>query len=274
MNCDTVRNRVMALPDPAGLPGPLAAHLAGCPGCEAWHRLLVRVEAAVAATAPPAGPARAKRQLVGQFREQEPAAPKPPVKTPAKAKPAKPAGTVVPAPERQSVGERLARLWPAGLVAAALLAGVLVWSSLRGKPDGPTVAALPPDPFLERVVSAKVKLDSAPDAAGRLAALDTLERTIHAEATTLSKVTPGADMEALARMYEQVVTEGMVEQARLMSDDERKAKLPAYQNRLAAAQQVATRLIDEAPPESVRPLKGIATAAEKGRIELARMIQG
>jgi len=196
------------------------------------------------------------------------------VKAPAKAKPARPLGTVVPAPERQSVGERLARLWPAGLVAAALLAGVLVWSSLHGKPDGPTVAALPPDPFLERVVTAKVKLDSAPDAAGRLAALDTLERTIHEEATTLSKVTPGADMEALARMYEQVVTEGMVEQARLMSGDERKARLPAFTDRLSKAEQVANQAIAEAPPESIRPLKGIAKAAEKGRIELARMIQG
>jgi hypothetical protein len=274
MNCDTLRNRVMALPDPATLPAPLAEHLSGCAGCEAWHRLLVRVEATVAATAPPAGSARAKRQLVAQFREPAPPAPKPATKTSAKANSARPPGTVVPAPGRQSVGERLARLWPAGLVAAALLAGVLVWSSLRGKPDGPIVAAMPPDPFLEKVVTAKVKLDSAPDAAGRLAALDVLERTIHEEATTLSKVTPGVDMDALARMYEQVVTEGMVEQARLMSDDEKKAKLPSYKNRLAEAQQVATRLIDEAPPESVRPLRGIAKAAEKGRIELARMIQG
>jgi hypothetical protein len=151
---------------------------------------------------------------------------------------------------------------------------VLVWSSLHGKPDGPTVAALPPDPFLERVVTAKVKLDSAPDAAGRLAALDTLERTIHEEATTLSKVTPGADMEALARMYAQVVTEGMVEQARLMSDDEKKAKLPSYKNRLVDAEQVANRMAAEAPPGADRPLKEIARAAEKGRIELARLIQG
>jgi hypothetical protein len=274
MNCETVRNRVMALPDPGTLPGPLAAHLSGCAACEAWHRLLVRVEATVAATAPAAGAARAKRQLVAQFREPAPAAPKPATKTPAKAKFVRPAGTVVPAPERQSVGERLARLWPAGLVAAALLAGVLVWSSLRGKPDGPIVAALPPDPFLERVVTAKVRLDSAPDAAGRLAALDVLERTIHEEATTLSKVTPGADMDALARMYEQVVTGGMVEQARLMSDDEKKAKLPSYKNRLVDAEQVANRMAAEAPPGADRPLKEIARAAEKGRIELARMIQG
>jgi len=159
-------------------------------------------------------------------------------------------------------------------VAAALLAGVLVWSSLRGKPDGPIVAAMPADPFLEKVVAAKVKLDSAPDAAGRLAALDALEQTIHAEATTLSKVTPGADMDALARMYEQVVADGMVEQARLMAADERKAKLPAYRDRLAEAEQVANRMVRDAPPGAVRPLEGIAEAAKNGRTQLARMIQG
>src|SRR5206468_3610301 len=104
--------------------------------------------------------------------------------------------------------------------------------------------------------------------------LDALEQTIHAEATTLSKVTPGADMDALARMYEQVVTEGMVEQARLMTADERKAKLPAYRDRLAEAEQVANRVVRDAPPGAIRPLEGIAEAAKNGRTQLARMIQG
>ena len=273
MNCDTVRNRMAALPDPAAPPAAWpptwpAARLAR-PGTSCWsvsrRPSPPPVRRPAQARARPAGRpvprARARRPETGGQAARE-----------GKARQAGRRGRS--SPERQSVGERLARLWPAGLVAAALLAGVLVWSSLRAKSEGPTVAALPPDPFLERVVTAKVKLDSAPDAAGRLAALDTLERTIHEEATTLSKVTPGADMEALARMYEQVVTEGMVEQARLMSGDERKAKLPAFTDRLSRAEQDANRLAAEAPPGADRSLKGIAKAAEKGRIELARMIQG
>jgi hypothetical protein len=59
-----------------------------------------------------------------------------------------------------------------------------------------------------------------------------------------------------------------------MSADERKAKLPEYQDRLAKAEQRANALAAEAPPGADRPLKDMARAAEKGRTELARLIQG
>jgi hypothetical protein len=271
MNCETARNRLMALPDPAAVPDGIAAHLDGCPACQTWHRLLTRVEEGIIATAPAVGSGRAKRQLMAQFRDVQPAAE--PVIQVRPASMSKVLAITRPASSRSTVGERLARLWPAGLVAAALLLGVLVWSSLQ-KPDSPAVAALPPDPFLEKAVAAKVKVDAAPDAVARLAALDALQQSIREEATTLSKVTPGADMDSLARMYEQVVAGGMVEQARLLSDDEKKARLPEYQNRLAIAQQEANRLAAEAPVGADRPLKDIARAAEKGRTELARLIQG
>jgi hypothetical protein len=277
MNCDTARNRLMAQPDPSAVPAPLAAHLDACPACQAWHQLLVRIDEGVIATAPVAGGSRAKRKLIAQFREAVPAAPKPVVAPAAsKSKPlARPAPTVQPAPARQSVGERLARLWPGGLVAAALLIGVLVWASLRGgKNNEPVIATLPPDPFLERVVVAKVKLDTAPEATARLAVLDALERGIHDEATTLSKVTPGAEMESLARLYERVVSDGMVEQARLLGQDEKKAKLGPFRDRLVEAEQTANRLAAEAPPGADRPLKDIASAAGRGRTELAKLMQG
>jgi hypothetical protein len=273
MNCETARNRLMALPDPSGVPGPLSTHLEACPACQTWHRLLAQVEEGIVATAPAPSSGRAKRQLVSQFREAAAA-----VKPTAKPKPAgsgsKVLPTIQPASVRSAVGERLARLWPAGLVAAALLLGVLVWSSLQKSDGRVTVAALPQDPLLEKVVAAKVKVDSAPDAAGRLAVLDSMQQAIHEEATTLSKVTPGPEMESLARMYERVVADEMVEQARLLSPDEKKAKLPEYRNRLVLAEQEANRLAAEAPPGADRPLKDIARAAEKGRTELARMIQG
>jgi hypothetical protein len=271
MNCETARNRLMALPDPAVVPEGIAAHLDVCHACQMWHRLLTRVEEGIVATAPAAHSDGARRQLIARFRDPEPIV-NPVIKT-RPASGSKVLAPVRPASARRSVGERLARLWPAGLVAAALLLGVLVWSSLQ-KPEAQSVAALPPDPFLDKAVAAKVKLDAAPDAVARLAVLDSLQQSIREEATSLSKVTPGSDMESLARMYEQVVADGMVEQARLLSDDEKKARLPEYQNRLAIAQQEANRLAAEAPVGADRPLKDIARAAEKGRTELARMIQG
>ena len=271
MNCDVARNRLMALPDPAAVPGPLAAHLDGCSACQTWHHLLVRVEGAIVATAPPPSASQVKRKLVEQFRPVAVASARSKVNL---KKPAlKPVATVRPASPRQTVGERLARLWPAGLVAAALLAGVLVWTSLRGgKPDGSTVAAAPPDEFLDKVVMAKVKLDTAPNATARLDVLDTLATDIHVEAKTLAKVTPGAEMESLARMYQQVVAE--LELAGGLSLDEARLVLPRYVTSLANAEKAANLALNDAPPDSVQPLKEIALAAQQGRIKLSKKMQG
>lgn len=278
MNCEVARNRLLAVPDPAAVPSPVSAHVTACSACQAWHQMLLRIEEGVVATAPVAASDRVKRQLIAQFRQPAPEGVRPSPRNSAKLKTSKsvvkPVPTVQPGSTTVSVGERLARLWPAGIMAAALLVGVMVWASLSGKPDEMTVAALPPDPFFEKVVSSKVKLDTAPDVAGRLAVLDSLERTIHDEATTLSKVTPGPEMESLARMYQRVVVEAMVEEARRLGPDEQKAKLGQYRNRLVEAEQVANRSAAEAPPDAVRPLRDIAGAAEKGRTELARMMQG
>jgi hypothetical protein len=255
------------------VPGPIAAHLDACPACQAWHQLLTRVEGAIVATAPPASSGRAKRVLVEQFRGAAAVKSKPSSKV-RLPKPPAPVGTVRPADARPGVGERLARLWPAGLVAAALLAGVLVWSSLRGKPDAPIVAAVPPDPFLEKVVMAKVKLDTALDPAARLAVLDGLAADIHEEAGAISKITPGPEMASLARLYDQVVTDALVEQAGGLAPAEKWAMLPKYVDRLAKAEQAANRLANEAPPGSDQPLREMAKSAEKGRITLSRMMQG
>jgi hypothetical protein len=181
---------------------------------------------------------------------------------------------VRPAAPRQPLGERLARLWPAGLVAAAVLVGALVWAVLSGGPkDSPTVARAS-DPMLKEVVAAKVKLDTAPNAAARVEVLAKLSDTLHDEARALSKLTPGDEMNSLAAMYRQVVEQALLPQARLLSEDERRATLPKYAERLGLAEQEANRLAAEAPIGSDRPLKEIADAARTGRIELARLIQG
>jgi len=160
-------------------------------------------------------------------------------------------------------------------VAAALLVGTLAWVILGGNSDdGMVVGANPRDPMLEKVVQAKVDLDTAETAPERLKVLDRLATDIHEQATTLSMVTPGTDMESLASRYEQVVMVGLVETARLLTDDERKALLDQYQDRLGKAQQDATRSAANAPPGSAEHLRHIAEAAAEGRTRLARMRQG
>jgi len=283
MNCASARNRILALPDPAALPESLAGHLNGCPGCQAWHRVASQLDAAVATLAVPESDGSRKRQLLAQFAGA-PAPTAEPKKAPSQItrrkqiikKPMPTKATVIPSGTRQSVGERLARLWPASLVAAAILIGAVSWAVFGGKQkENQALASAGPDPMLQDIVAAKVKLDTAPDAAGRVEVLATLADTIHAEARSLSKVTPGPEMTSLARMYEQVVREGLMPQARELTAEERRTKLRAVRQKLEEAEQDANRLIaDGVPVGSDQAIKDIAEAAKAGRTELAKLIQG
>jgi hypothetical protein len=267
MNCASARNRLLALAEAASVPDPVAAHLTRCTSCRTWHDLLVRVDFALCAIPVPVSSGIIKRDLIAKFRTV--AAPRPtrvakPIKKP----------VVVPYVPRQPLGDRLARLWPAGLVAAAVLVGVLAWVSNRGGKEEATFAAAPRDPMLEAVVRAKVELDTADTRPKRLDVLDKLAAAIHEEATSLSKVTPGKEMESLAELYDKVVTQALVDAARHLSAEERKEFLPRYADRLSLAEQHANRLAAEAPKASERPLLDIAKAAGDGKIQLTRMIQG
>jgi len=283
VNCASARNRILALADPAVLPESLDAHVSNCATCQAWLRLAIQVDTAVAAIPVPVSDGKAKRQLLSQFQGSPARSAK--LKKPASAAEAEaniimtPPPTMKPAAQpaapRQPLGERLARLWPAGLIAAAILVGAISWAILGGKSnDNQVLASAGPDPMLSDVVGAKVRLDTAPDAVGRVDVLATLADTIHEEARTLSKVTPGEEMTSLAKMYDQVVREALVPQARALTGEERRTKLPAYQERLAKAEQEANRLANEAPVGSDQALKDIAESAKAGRIELAKLIQG
>ena len=272
MNCSSARSRLLAVPDPADVPEVVAGHLAACALCSAWHSLLVQVDAVVAADSVPASDGRVKEQLDQSI----------PIGA-VSAKPAKPSGksapklgkpVVVPAAPANAIGDRLARLWPVGLVAAALLVGTLSWVIFGGGSNEQQMIAAERDPMLEKVVKAKVDLDTAETTPQRLKVLDQLAADIHDQATTLSKVTPGKEMESLASMYEQVVLVSLVATARSLSEDERKKLLSDYTERLSKAEQAATRAAGEAPPDSVASLRNMAKVASEGKGQLARMLQG
>jgi hypothetical protein len=273
MNCTSARNRLLTQPDPALVPDAVAGHLAACPGCQGWHRLLLQVEMAVAAAAVPGTDGRARRRLVELFRTGRTG--KSDSGRLRVGKPAQAArGVVVPA-ARTPMGDRLARLWPAGLVAAALLVGTVTWIVLSGKPDDTgTVAHLPPDPMLAKVVAAKVKIDTAESPAARLAAWSDLANDIHDQAKTLAKVTPD-DMDSLAGLYEQVVgNDALIGQARLLDEGERKTMLAKLAGQLAETEQEANRMKTEVPPRSERPLQRIADAAKASKEKLNQPQQG
>jgi hypothetical protein len=257
-----------------GLEADLAGHFKNCAGCQAWRRLLVHVDSAIVNAPVPASDGKAKRQLLAQFRPA--AAPQAKSKTrsetPSSVK--KVVSPIMPAPPRRPLGERLAKLWPAGLVAAGLLVVAIGWTVFSGKnPDKNQTVAATPDPLLEKAVSAKVKLDSASSPAEKVAVLDDLAKGIHSQAESLARVTSGNEMESLAKMYEQVVADGLVAQARAVPREDREKALAQCRDSLTKTQQDATRLAGEAPAGSVQPLKDIARIAAESRNTIAQLMQ-
>ena len=215
------------------------------------------------ATAPvPPSSGRVKRRLLELFRNERPA------NAPSSA-------AVIPA--ASPMRRRLAQVWPIGLVAAALLVGMIAWINLGGKPpDNNAAAQLPPDPLLKKVVAAKVKIDTADSAAERLRYWAELADELRGEASDLARVSSPEEMESLAGLYEQVVSDdALVGQARLLTDDERKAALGKVKDRLVKAEEDAKRLLAEGvSPGSERPLKRIADAAAASNTKLAKLQQG
>jgi len=273
MNCLSARNRLLALADPVDVPDAVAGHLATCQACSAWHALLIQVDAVLTATPFPESNGEVKKQLLAQF---QPAAPVPKPERPvAKSTPKLTTPVVMPAKTTQkTVGERMARLWPAGLVAAAVLVGAVSWAIFGGKSNEEVIVVEVRDPMLEEVVKAKVDLDRAETNPARLEVLDRLASKLHNHAGELSKLTPGKEMDTLAAMYEKVVMESLVPIARSLSEDEKKSLLDRYQESLNTAETTAYRLASEAPVGSDVPLRNIAKAAGAGKNQLARMKLG
>ena len=70
MNCQTVQNKILALPDPRHVPDALRAHVNACAGCRAWAELAGRLEGLVAQLSIPAAPADKKAALLAKLRTQ------------------------------------------------------------------------------------------------------------------------------------------------------------------------------------------------------------
>ena len=273
MSCQTTQNRILALADPAVLAGPLADHVAGCQACQAWHRLLLQMEVAVAGLPVPADTGRAKAETLKQFRaDPAKAKPKPKAKPVEAVKPMTPPPPTPAKPRepRKSFGDRVAHLWPAGAAAAVVCVGALLWT-FAGKKPAPEGAAYAADPMLDRVVAAKVQLDVAKTAPDRMHVLAKLADDVQDQAKSLYLVAPGEEMVSLSKMYADIVGEALVYQAETLTDADRRKILGDYTDRLAKAEQQAERLAAEAPVGSDEPLREIARAARDGKNKLAKL---
>ncbi|HXD86692.1 MAG TPA: hypothetical protein VN641_09370 [Urbifossiella sp.] len=266
MNCQSLQNRVLALPDPRQLPEQLRLHLETCGGCRAWWKQAVRLEQLLTRLPAPPAPTEKKNAFLDELTAAGPVI---------KSIPAVPRSSV------RSLFSRIGRI-PAAKTLAGLAAAILIavagWLMTRPGPNNTIVAKeAPRDPFLEIIVKRDLDLARAKSPEQRLEALGGLADDLSAQARTLSKIATPEDLRDLSGMFQKVVGDGIVQQVRAMNADTLSAtrKQELYRkltHQLAEAGRQADESAKESPPHALPALKQISDTARKGQAELQTIL--
>jgi hypothetical protein len=259
MNCQTVQNKILALPDPRLLPDPLREHVAGCVACREWAKQAARLEALVEKLPAPAAPVRKKAALIDHVTRGEP------IITPSLAIPAAPR-------ESRAVAFLRRNATVIAGLAAAVLVAIGAWA-LFPKNEVVTAKPIPDDPFLKKMVDRDVALARADNPAKRLEILGLMAEDLSTQARALSRVASPEELRDLARWYGKVVNNAIVPQVKRMHGvtlkpadaAERTKSLEALNTQLGATATEADRLLAEVPPESKPALQTIADSARDGQ---------
>jgi hypothetical protein len=252
MKCEKARDRIAQLDHPVEASGTLADHLAACAACRAWQATLVRIEKVASRLPVPTSPS------VGAKKTETIDA----ILNPSRL-------FVSPASSRSTWIETIRKNWHIGVAGSAIAVGVVVYMQ-TSRTNRNDVANAPADPLLEKVVLAKCQVDVARTTADRLKAMADLSDVLYEQAKLLSKISPGADMDSIAEMYGQV-GDAMVKQANWLNGEERRNLLTTYANRLAKAEDEATRMLSESPVGSANALKEIAGSARRGKETIVQL---
>lgn len=279
MKCELARNRILAVEEPADLPEELAEHLNGCESCRAWARLFAQVDQVLNQLPVPASAGVGKTVVLERIRAAKPAVVmSASTKSSANHKPlqAKPMPLDLEAdlPKKKfKAGAFAAKYWPAGVIAATLLVGVIAWISLRGqKPQQPNQQ--PSDPLLESVVQLNVELAKTQSPAERVDVLTRLADELNQEMREIARAdSTGESMQALELMYRKVVLQGLIAQAKLVERSKREAVLRPVADRLAMAVQSANQSAAESPEHSAVRLRNAADIARDGASEIHKLIK-
>jgi len=261
MNCGTFQNRVLSLPDPRELPGPLGEHASGCAACSAWWKTAAKLEGLLAALPTPAAPAGKKELLLDEL-----------------------AGPLIRPMSGVARPGLASRLWaiPAvrtfsGLAAAVMLA-VCGWMMIRPGPNGSTAEAKPSrDPFLDCIVQRDLALAQARTADERLTVLGSLADDLSTEARSLSKIANPDELRDLSGMFQKVVNEGLVEQARRLPEhsltrSQKHELWKTLSEKLRDAGRQADEAAKESPPHAQPALKTISETARDGQTKLKAIL--
>lgn len=269
MNCDRAKTLLMGSHDPSRPANEVAAHLEQCAACRNWHEGLVRIERRITQISVPRS--QAKRELVrtllaGKGGEWEDPS----------------ADGVASSPTQDETASRFPTIplhHALTLMAATVLLAVGGWLLLARSPT-PQMATVVvrrapprPDPLLTQFSENHLRLTQARSLGERLEELGrfvdhlhdyTRDQTISAEPATLHN---------LARIYDRLVSEGMVRGARTLKPLEREKVLAPLAERLARVEEDAERWARAAAPNSAEPMRQIAAVARLGTRQLHALIR-
>ena len=299
MNCQHCQRRLMSIEKPAYAEPLVAAHLTECASCREFQRLLLRVEANVRRV--PVPPSRKKARFLERVRGQHVQALPGPLAaaTPTPAGP--PAAPPVPAARMRP------RAWVALVAAAVVLVVFGLWlgnqvalfimrpdgssqhqakaddPAPKGRPDPfkqPETKKTPDDvkapPLVSRLLECDLKLAEAETPRQRVLALAELADVLQQETRDLSrsKKLPKEDFDKLAKLYKQVVHDGIVPRARELPMDDRRDLLQAVAQQLTKTHASAEQLAKTAPQApAAEALRVIALAAHDGDAQLRGLMQ-
>jgi hypothetical protein len=261
MTCKAVRTCLLGLRQPDRPPPDAAAHLAACGACREWHRRLVQLERHVPLLPVPASSAKAR--VVARILSDAPAP---------RAKPASPP------PAWQERERRLKRLAISAALTAALVliaVGLWAWNVAHDTSPGPAPRpAAAEDPLLASLMQRHLKLAAPSTPRQRVEVLTDLADDLHSEARALFETTSDTrDLAQLATMYQKVVHDGIVKQAKALPAAERPAALERASAALKRMGEQADALADAKPARAV-PLRQIAAAARDGNRQLRDLMPG
>jgi hypothetical protein len=264
MNCQIVQRRLLSNENPDDVPPDVGAHLAMCEECRQWQSQLVRIEHHVPLLPVPVS--RAKGRVMLHFLKSNEQGGTDSTQATRAGIPFPP----IPLPTLPEAAEWRLRSLPAlsGLAAAMVLLALLGWWLLPNRGEDSTPPATPvrsaSDTLLATVLRRDLRLARAGTVQERLEILLDLADDLHGETRTLAQAAAGEELKTLARLYEQVISDGIVKQAQALPLAERPRILDPIARRLSQMARQAERLVPETAAEHVKPVREIAASAHEG----------
>lgn len=254
MNCENLRNRILAHSHPSRMPSDLRRHLVSCPECRRFADTANRLDELLPLLPVPNSDA-ARAVLLDKIMTDAP--------------------IIVPHSLPTSSPTQFERWFrrsgwkiASGIAAAVVLSVGIWWSGSRTTPDELAAKPYVRHELLQREVAHVADLATADTPPKRLKVWADVVADLNKEAGEVYQIAPETEFRALGRMFDKAIRDGIIKQAdrfpEHISPTERADVLKAVKAKLQTAEADATNLIPTAPPPSKAVLRQMATTAREG----------